>query len=35
VAWGKHKWVPIEKLFNKALVSKFPWAMESDSNWRF
>jgi DNA topoisomerase-1 len=35
VAWCKSKEVPIEKIFNKSLLSKFPWAMEVESSWRF
>jgi len=35
VAWCKAKEVPIEKIFNKSLLSKFPWAMEVLSTWRF
>jgi len=35
VAWCKSKEVPIEKIFSKALLTKFPWAMEVPSNWRF
>jgi len=35
VAWCKSKEVPIEKIFSKALLQKFPWAMEVPSTWRF
>ena len=35
VAWCKEKEVPIEKIFNKSLLAKFPWAMEVPSTWRF
>ena len=35
VAWCKEKEVPIEKIFNKSLLAKFPWAMEVPSSWRF
>ena len=35
VAWCKEKEVPIEKIFNKSLLAKFPWAMEVASSWRF
>ena len=35
VAWCKEKEVPIEKIFNKSLLAKFPWAMEVASTWRF
>ncbi|KAH7108323.1 hypothetical protein BKA62DRAFT_609892 [Auriculariales sp. MPI-PUGE-AT-0066] len=35
VAWCK-KWdVPVEKLFNKSLLVKFPWAMGADDEWKF
>jgi DNA topoisomerase-1 len=35
IAWCKEKDVPLEKIFNKSLLSKFPWAMEIPSTWRF
>lgn len=35
VAWCKANEVPIEKVFTKQLVSKFPWAMEVPSTWTF
>jgi len=35
VAWCKAKEVPLEKIFNKSLLDKFPWAMEVSSGWRF
>jgi DNA topoisomerase-1 len=35
VAWCKAKQVPIEKIFNKSLVAKFPWAMEVPPDWTF
>ena len=35
VAWCKATETPIEKVFNKSLLSKFPWAMETKSSWRF
>lgn len=35
VAWCKARDVPIERVFNKSLLSKFPWAMEVPSTWRF
>jgi DNA topoisomerase-1 len=35
VAWCKAKEVPLEAIFNKALVAKFPWAMEVKPDWRF
>ncbi|TFK54480.1 hypothetical protein OE88DRAFT_1806192 [Heliocybe sulcata] len=34
-AWCKQHDVPIEKLFSKTLLTKFPWAMEVDEDWRF
>ncbi|KAK0461067.1 DNA topoisomerase I [Desarmillaria tabescens] len=34
-AWCKTHDVPIEKLFSKTLVSKFPWALEADADWKF
>jgi len=35
VAWAKTGQVPIEKLFTKAQLSKFIWAMDTDKDWRF
>lgn len=35
VAWCKQKDVPLEKIFNKSLCSKFPWAVEVPNTWRF
>lgn len=35
VAWCKLYDVPIERIFNKSLLSKFPWAMEVSTKWRF
>ncbi|KDQ21875.1 hypothetical protein BOTBODRAFT_50413 [Botryobasidium botryosum FD-172 SS1] len=34
-AWCKTHNVPIEKLFSKTLMVKFPWAMEVDGEWKF
>ncbi|KAF9012361.1 hypothetical protein BDQ17DRAFT_1343749 [Cyathus striatus] len=34
-AWCKIHEVPIEKLFSKTLLTKFPWAMEVDPEWKF
>ncbi|KAL4073883.1 hypothetical protein J3A83DRAFT_4091530, partial [Scleroderma citrinum] len=34
-AWCKIHEVPIEKLFSKTLVTKFPWAMEVEPDWKF
>ncbi|EJF57661.1 hypothetical protein DICSQDRAFT_68959 [Dichomitus squalens LYAD-421 SS1] len=35
VSWCKEHGVPVEKLFSKTLMTKFPWAMEVDTDWRF
>eukprot|EP00466_Bigelowiella_natans_P000827 jgi/Bigna1/48614/estExt_Genewise1.C_290087 len=35
VAWCKRNEVPLEKVFNAALITKFPWAMEVQSTWRY
>eukprot|EP00877_Chromochloris_zofingiensis_P012806 jgi/Chrzof1/777/Cz01g28140.t1 len=35
VAWCKRNEVPIEKVFNKSLLSKFYWAMDVDWEFRF
>ncbi|KAK7472817.1 DNA topoisomerase 1 [Stygiomarasmius scandens] len=34
-SWCKIHDVPIEKLFSKTLLTKFPWAMEVDTDWKF
>jgi len=34
-AWCKKHDVPIEKIFSKTLLTKFPWAMEVESDWKF
>ncbi|KLO19461.1 hypothetical protein SCHPADRAFT_818092 [Schizopora paradoxa] len=34
-AWCKQHEVPIEKIFTKTLLTKFPWAMEVDGEWKF
>ncbi|KAJ3515245.1 hypothetical protein NLJ89_g1884 [Agrocybe chaxingu] len=34
-AWCKKHDVPIEKLFSKTLLTKFPWAMEAEEEWKF
>lgn len=34
-AWCETHDVPIEKLFSKTLVTKFPWAMEVEKEWKF
>jgi len=35
VAWCKRMEVPLEKIFAKSLLAKFPWAMEVPSTWEF
>ncbi|KAK9933580.1 hypothetical protein M0R45_020773 [Rubus argutus] len=35
VAWCKRHEVPIEKIFQKALLAKFAWAMDVDPDFRF
>lgn len=38
VAWAKKHSVPLEKLFSKTLITKFPWALaevEANPEWRF
>eukprot|EP00668_Euglena_longa_P029240 GGOE01036584.1.p1 GENE.GGOE01036584.1~~GGOE01036584.1.p1 ORF type:complete len:200 (-),score=38.81 GGOE01036584.1:190-717(-) len=34
-AWCKRNEVPIEKVFAKTLINKFPWAMDIDPAFRF
>ncbi|KAJ7647293.1 DNA topoisomerase I [Roridomyces roridus] len=34
-AWCKIHDVPVEKLFSKTLIVKFPWAMEVEEDWKF
>jgi len=34
-AWCKIHDVPVEKLFSKTLIVKFPWAMEVEQDWKF
>ncbi|RDB24933.1 DNA topoisomerase 1 [Hypsizygus marmoreus] len=34
-AWCQIHDVPIEKMFSKTLVTKFPWAMEVEQDWKF
>lgn len=34
-SWCKRNTVPIEKIFNKTLTTKFTWATESDADYRF
>lgn len=33
ISWCKHKEVPIEKVFQPTLVSKFTWAMSIEPGW--
>lgn len=35
VAWCKQNEVPMEKIFNKSLLSKFHWSMEIEPEFRF
>ncbi|KAG5727925.1 DNA topoisomerase 1, partial [Termitomyces sp. T112] len=35
VAWCKTNDVPLEKLFSKTLLTKFPWAREVEEDWKF
>ncbi|KAG6841898.1 hypothetical protein C0991_005628 [Blastosporella zonata] len=35
VAWCKTHDVPLEKLFSKTLLVKFPWAMQAEEDWKF
>jgi len=35
VAWCKRMDVPVEKLFSKSLLSKFPWAMKIKKTYKF
>ena len=35
VVWCKVNEVPIERVFPKALRTKFPWAMSTELEWRF
>ena len=35
VAWCKRNEVPIEKIFNKSLLSKFHWSMDVEPNFNF
>ncbi|KAI9569687.1 DNA topoisomerase I [Boletus coccyginus] len=34
-AWCKKHDVPIEKIFSKTLLNKFPWAMKAEEDWKF
>jgi DNA topoisomerase-1 len=33
VSWCKLKQVPIEKIYNKSILVKFPWAMEVEKDF--
>jgi DNA topoisomerase-1 len=35
VAWCKENGVEISTIFPKALMEKFPWALEVDKDWIF
>ena len=35
ISWCKLKEVPIEKVFQKTLQSKFAWAMSNEPEWEF
>jgi DNA topoisomerase-1 len=35
IAWCKRNEVPIERIFNKSLLSKFFWAMDVGMDFRF
>jgi len=35
IAWAKKGQVAIEKIFNKAQLKKFVWAMETPTEWKF
>ena len=35
VAWCKREDVPLEKFFNKSLLSKFKWAMDVEPEFKF
>lgn len=35
VAWCKRQEVPIEKIFNKSLITKFHWAMDVEPEFSF
>ena len=34
-AWCKKVELPIERVFQKSLLDKFPWAMDVKSTWKF
>jgi DNA topoisomerase-1 len=35
VAWCKANEVPIERIFTRTLLVKFPWAVEVAPEWKF
>ena len=35
ITWCKNKEMPIEKVFEKSLLSKFAWAMGTTPEWKF
>lgn len=35
ISWCKRTETPIEKVFPKALLSKFAWAMDNEPQWNF
>lgn len=35
ISWCKQKEVPIERVFQKTLQSKFAWAMSNEPDWEF
>lgn len=34
-AWCQRKQLPVPKVFNAALIKKFPWAAGVDQDWKF
>jgi len=34
-AWCKKVQLPVEKIFNKSLLAKFPWAMDPGEDWKY
>ena len=35
ISWAKKTQTPIEKLYTPAIRSKFIWAMDTKSDWKF
>ena len=35
IAWCKREEVPLEKIFNKSLLTKFHWAMDAHPDFKF